>query len=278
MKKPSTLFSLRRLWRQLLLAIIVVGSLALMLSQPPFGQDPRYHDFADRRVFWGIPNFFDVISNLPFLLVGIAGVGFCLRNGFGARRPGWIVFFTGVALVSIGSAYYHWDPHNESLVWDRLPMTIGFMGLFAALWGEYVRQNIVRFLLVPAVLLGFCSVLYWHWFDDLRFYYWIQLIPLVMVPVVMVLFRSRYSHQWLLLVGLACYICAKVSEAHDREVFIFTQGLLSGHALKHLLAALGCFTIVGMLKIRTVLHGDPPASHVHAEGPPPASCAQPLGP
>ncbi|MGH8068686.1 MAG: ceramidase domain-containing protein [Candidatus Entotheonellia bacterium] len=258
--------------------IIVVGSLALMLSQQPFGQDPKYHDFADRRVLLGIPNFFDVISNLPFLLVGIAGVRFCLRNGFGALRPAWIALFTGVALVGIGSAYYHWDPHNETLVWDRMSMTIGFMGLFVALWGEYVSENIGKVLLVPAVLLGFCSVLYWHWFDDLRFYYWIQLIPLLIVPVVMVLFRSRYSHQWLLLVALACYIFAKVSEAHDREMFIFTRGLFSGHALKHLLAALGCFTILGMLKTRKLLHGDSSASHAHAEGPPQAGYAHPLGP
>jgi hypothetical protein len=277
MKKPSTLLSLRSLWRHLLLVFIVAGSLALMLSQHPFGQDPKYHDFADRRVFFGIPNFFDVISNLAFLFVGIAGVRFCLRNGFGALRPAWIALFMGVALVSIGSAYYHWNPNNETLVWDRFPMTIGFMGLFVALWGEYVSETIGKFLLVPAILLGFCSALYAHWFDDLRFYYWIQLIPLLLVPVVMGLFRSRYSHQRLLLLALACYIFAKVSEAHDREVFILTHGLCSGHALKHLLAALGCLTILGMLKTRKLLHGDPSISHAHVERPPQAGYARPHG-
>jgi hypothetical protein len=254
MKKPSRFLALRSLWRHLLLVFIVVGSLALMLWQQPFGQDPKYHDFADRRVLFGIPNFFDVMSNLPFLFVGIAGVRGCLRNGFGALRSAWTALFTGVALVSIGSAYYHWDPNNETLVWDRLPMTIGFMGLLVALWGEYVSENIGKFLLIPAVLLGSCSVLYWHWFDDLRFYYWIQLIPLLIIPVVMMLFRSRYSHQWLLLVALACYLFAKGAEVHDREIFILTQGLFSGHALKHLLAALGCFAILGMLKTRRLVH------------------------
>jgi hypothetical protein len=278
MKKPRTLLSLQSLWRHLLLLFIVVGSLALMLSQHPFGQDPKYHDFADRRVFFGIPNFSDVTSNLVFLFVGIAGVRFCLRSGFGSLRPAWLALFTGVALVSVGSAHYHWNPNSETLVWDRFPMTIGFMGLLAALWGEYVCKNIGKVLLVPAILVGFCSVLYAHWFDDLRFYYWIQLIPLLILPVVMGLFRSGYSHQWLLLVALACYIFAKVSEAHDREMFIFTHGLCSGHALKHLLAGLGCFTILRMLKTRKLLHRDPSTSHAHVKEPPQPGYARPLGP
>ncbi len=93
-------------------------------------------------------------------------------------------------------------------------------------------------------------MLYWHWFDDLRFYYWIQLIPLLTVPAVMALFRPRYSHQWLLLLALACYVLAKISEAYDREVFAFSRSLFSGHSLKHLLAASGCFSVLVMLKTR----------------------------
>ena len=253
LNKPTTLSPFGIGWRHALLLFIVIGSLAFMLSKQPFGQNPNYHDFADRRAFFGISNFFDVMSNIPFLLVGMAGMSFCLGNRLMSLRPAWLTFFAGVAIVSAGSAYYHWNPNNETLVWDRLPMTIGFMGLFVALLAEYVSARLGRFLLVPALLIGFSSVFYWHWFDDLRFYYWIQLIPLLIIPVVMVLFRSRYSHQWLLLVALACYMLAKLSEAYDQEVFVFTQSFFSGHSLKHLLAALGCFSALVMLKTRRLV-------------------------
>ncbi|WP_340121654.1 ceramidase domain-containing protein [Methylobacter svalbardensis] len=248
--KQTTLSSFGTGWRHVLLSFIVIGSLASMLSMQPFGQNPDYHDFADRRAFFGIPNFFDVMSNIPFLLVGMAGMSFCFGNRLVSFRPAWLTFFAGVAIVSVGSGYYHWNPTNETLVWDRLPMTIGFMGLFVAVLAEYVSARLGRFLLVPALLMGLSSVFYWHWFDDLRFYVWIQFIPLLTVPVVMVLFRPRYSHQWLLLVALACYMLAKLSEAYDREVFMFTQSLFSGHSFKHLLSALGCFSVLVMLKTR----------------------------
>ena len=253
MKQPLTPSLLRIHWRHLLTAGIVVGSLALLLSQQPFGQDPKYHEFVDRRGFLGIPNFFDVASNLAFLLVGIAGVRFCLKNRLGSARPPWIAFFAGVALVCLGSPYYHWTPRNDTLVWDRLPMTIAFMGLFVALLDESVSDQLGRFLLVPALLLGFSSVVYWHWSDDLRFYYWVQLIPLLTIPVVMLLYRARYSHQWLLLVALGWYALAKVSESNDGEVFGLSQGLISGHTVKHLLSALGCLTILVMLQSRKLL-------------------------
>ena len=161
---------LRVHWRHFLMVAIVAGSLALMLSQRPFGQDPAYHDFADRRTFLGIPNFFDVTSNLAFLLVGIAGLRISLRNRLDRSRNAWVALFAGVTLVSVGSAYYHWDPSNQTLLWDRLPITIGFMGLFAALLGEYIGERLGMLLLVPALILGFASVVYWHKFDDLRFY------------------------------------------------------------------------------------------------------------
>src|SRR5882762_11467826 len=93
-------------WRHFLMVAIVAGSLALMLSQQPFGQDPAYHDFADRRTFFGIPNFFDVTSNIAFLLVGIAGLWTCLTNGLERSRYAWVALFAGVTLVSVGSAYW----------------------------------------------------------------------------------------------------------------------------------------------------------------------------
>jgi hypothetical protein len=124
------------------------------------------------------------------------------------------------------------------------------MGLFVALLGEYLRNRIAALLLLPAMALGLASVVYWHFSDDLRPYYWVQLVPLLTIPAVMVLFRSRYSHQWLLLVALGWYVLAKFTESHDVAIFRGTQELISGHSLKHLLAAAGCYSILVMLRRR----------------------------
>ncbi len=230
--------------------IIVVGSFALMVSLKPLEQPLKYHNFADQRAFFGIPNFLDVASNLAFLFVGIFGLNVCLKNRLGSLRNAWIILFAGITLVSVGSAYYHWNPNNQTLVWDRLPMTIGFMGLLAAILGEYISERLGAFLLVPALLLGFSSVVYWHLFDDLRFYIWVQTVSLLIIPIVMILYRPRYSHQWMLLAALGWYALAKVSEVFDKEIFGLSQNLVSGHTIKHILSAFGCLTIVLMLQRR----------------------------
>lgn len=237
-------------WRYVALVILIVGPLLWAMNLDPIAQSTGYHSFADTRAFFGIPNFLDVATNLPFLLIGLVGLRFCVRAEVGAIRSAWIVLFAGVGLVSVGSAYYHWNPNNASLVWDRLPMTIGFMGLFVALLGEYLGNRIAALLLFPAVALGLASVVYWHFSDDLRPYYWVQLVPLLTIPAVMVLFRSGYSHQWLLLVALGWYVLAKVTESHDVAIFRGTQELISGHSLKHLLAGAGCYSILLMLRRR----------------------------
>ena len=247
-------------WRHGVLLALVAGSLFWLMSFEPIRQDLAYHSFADQRAFLGIPNFLDVASNLPFLLVGALGVRFCMRADLGVVRNAWSVLFAGIALVSVGSVYYHWSPSNASLVWDRLPMTIGFMGLFVALLGEYVNQRLATRLLVPAVVLGFLTVLYWHWSDDLRPYLWVQLAPLLSIPALLFLFRSRSSHAWLLLVALGWYLLAKVTESNDLAVFQGSRELVSGHTIKHLLAAAGGYTVLVMLQRRKPLAPGAPAS------------------
>jgi hypothetical protein len=242
-----------RFWRHGLLLLIVIGSLVLLLTRPPLPQDLQYHNFADQRMLIGVPNFSDVMSNVPFLFVGIAGLRLCLRNRFAGVAITWTVFFAAVALVSFGSAYYHWRPDNDTLVWDRLPMTIGFMAMFVAILSESINERLGRFLLVPALIAGFSSVVYWHFSDDLRFYVWVQFMPLLTIPIVMSLFRGRYSLQWYLFLALGCYVLAKVFEVFDHEIFAITHHAFAGHAIKHIFAALGCFVILEMLERRKAI-------------------------
>ena len=236
-------------WRHLLLGIVVAGSFVLMFSQAPFPQDQNYHAFADSRGFLGIPNFGDVASNLGFLVVGIAGLIVCFGEPLGEMKSGWIVMFAGIAAVGVASSYYHWAPTDQSLVADRMTLTIGFMGLFIAILGEYVSTRF-RFLLWPAVLIGAGSVLYWHWFQDLRLYYWIQLVPLLSLPFIMMLYPAKYSHAWLIFAGALWYGLAKLAELFDKSIFAATQGSISGHTIKHILAAVGCASILAALYYR----------------------------
>lgn len=239
-----------RLSRLILLVIIVV-SFVYMMTLPLIRQNPAYHAFAANSIIWGIPRFADVVSNIFFALFGLMGLRHCLTHRPAVAVHSWQVFFWGVSLVSLGSAWYHLWPDNSTLVWDRLPMTIGFMGLFSAILSEYVDSRLEKYLLIPLLLAGFGSVIYWHYSDDLRFYYWIQLIPLLVIPFVLFLFKSAYAHQRFLLYALGFYLLAKISESRDQALFDFTNGYLSGHTLKHLLASLAPFMLYLMLKRRS---------------------------
>ena len=119
--------------RQRLLLLIVIVMIIVTAFVPRIAQDPAYHNFADQRAFFSIPNFFDVTSNLPFLFVGVWGLWMVGRCHFldPVERWPYVVLFIGIFLTCFGSAYYHWTPNNQTLVWDRLPMTIAFMGLLS---------------------------------------------------------------------------------------------------------------------------------------------------
>ena len=107
--------------------LVVIIAVAMV---DPVAQDPLYHVFADRRPMAGIPNFMNVMSNLPFLIVGILGWRMIASNAetvTPATRLAWIIFFFGISLTAFGSGYFHLDPNDDTLVWDRIPMTIGFL-------------------------------------------------------------------------------------------------------------------------------------------------------
>ncbi|MEW8506575.1 MAG: hypothetical protein AB2598_07700 [Candidatus Thiodiazotropha sp.] len=236
-------------WRHAVVAVLFLFPLVPLLALDPIPQDAAYHNFVDTGSFMGIPNFFDVISSLAFLLVGAVGTVYCLKNDSGPGRRGWLVLFIGVGLVGFGSGYYHWKPNNETLVWDRLAMSVGFMGLLTALLSEYVNSRLSS-LLIPLITIGIGSVLHWHFFDDLRLYAWVQFSPLLTLPFIVGLFNSRYTHQWLLITALLLYALAKGAEAYDVALFRMTGETVSGHTVKHLLAAAGCYSILIMLKRR----------------------------
>ncbi len=237
-------------WRNITLVIFAITSLLSFFFVEPIPQDLAYHSFADTRKIWFIANFFDVISNLPYLLVGFAGMSYVFTNWNSADSWGWLILFLSIFLVAAGSSYYHLNPNNETLTWDRLPMAIGFMALFVIVLGEYVNIKLEHWLLIPMCLLGIFSVIYWHITDDLRIYAWVQFCSLGLLLVVISLYKPNTFQTKYLIYALVFYTLSKLTEYFDIAIFTFTQEMLSGHTIKHVLAAIGTFFFYMLLKYR----------------------------
>lgn len=232
-------------WRAGIVAAAVLLAVALVFSLAPIPQDPAYHRFADTREILGFANAADVLSNLVFLLVGVAGL-WLVPRGRVAGQPAltlcYRVFFSGVALTAFGSMYYHLAPDNARLVWDRLPMTVSFMAFFATVVAELVSARLARVLLGPLVVAGVMSVLYWivteqQGAGDLRAYALVQFLPMLLIPLLLLLYpRPRGYLRYVVALG-AFYILSKLFEFADTEIFRLGE-VVSGHTLKHLFAAL----------------------------------------
>jgi hypothetical protein len=247
----------------LLCGLTVLVIVAVILA-PRVPQPLSYHNFADHRAWLGIPNFGDVASNLPFAFFGIWGLFFLSSKqsagSFTDKRERWtyVLVFFGLFLTAFGSGYYHLAPDNARLVWDRLPMTIVFMALFAALIGERISIRLSLVLLPILLLIGMGSVLQWYWSElqgrgDLRIYAAVQVYA-GLVLLLMLVFPAKYTRSSDYAVIAGFYALAKVLELTDRKIFQ-TLHFVSGHTLKHLAAAMAGYWILRMLQKRQILAG-----------------------
>lgn len=234
-----------------LLIFSFVGMFIFFFSKPPIIQNQDYHQFVDTRSFMGIPNAMDVLTNLCFLAVGLAGILESIKRKAMVTFRSWQWFFISILLIAPGSAFYHWAPTDSTLVWDRLPMSMGFMALYVILLSEFVSDRFIK-ILIPALVVGIFSVLVWWLTTDLRFYFWIQFSSFISIPVILLLFPSRFTHQYWYYISLGFYTLAKVAEVKDKEIFMATNEILSGHSLKHILAAVGLMGLAWMLRVRRV--------------------------
>jgi hypothetical protein len=201
-----------------------------------------------------------VVSNAGFIGVGIVGVFIVVGRKSRAifvqtadARP-YIFFFIGVALVGVGSAYYHWAPSNERLLWDRLPMSVGFMAFSSAIVADRIDARAGNgWVLILLVGAGVASLIYWNWTEslgrgDLRFYGLVQFYPMIALPFICWLFpQYRYTAGRYLVWVIVWYGLSKVLEHFDAEVFDFLGHTVSGHTLKHIAAALSTFIVLRML-------------------------------
>jgi len=243
----------------LLLFLVTAGVIVACLLLPRTPQPQEYHHFADTRQCAGIPHCADVVSNVGFAVAGAWGLAWLLRSDADRifldrreRRP-YLFVFAGLLLTAFGSAYYHLEPNNARLVWDRLPMTIAFMSMVAAVIAERVNLR-AGLLLVPVLLLiGAGSVLKWYASElqgagDLRFYAGVQLYA-VLVLLGSLLLPPRYTRGSDMALIAGFYVLAKTLETYDKAIFSVGR-MVSGHTLKHLTAAAAGYWILRMLQKR----------------------------
>ena len=245
----------------LTLIVFLLLILAMWLWVDPIPQDLAYHQFADAIPMLGVNNFWNVMSNLPFVVVGLMGL-WSLSQGqlrvANDYRVFYWVFFVGIVAVGFGSSWYHLNPNNETLVWDRLPMTVAFMAFFSVILAEHVNSKLGKRLLWPLVLIGFASIAYWQYSEsigagDLRWYGLVQFLPLIMIPIIFIAYPKKFSHIHLLWLFLGMYVVAKLLEHFDGQIFAGLS-VISGHSLKHVAAAIGVYFYWRYLRIRVGIH------------------------
>lgn len=243
----------------LLLACAVAITLAVALL-PPFPQPQDYHRFADTRALLGVPNFLDVVSNMAFLAVAVAGLDAVLRPGRAVfidrtEHLPYALFFLALAVTAFGSAWYHLAPDNARLFWDRLPISVCFAALLSAVIAERYSIKAGLVLLLPLVAVGAGTVFYWCRSElagggNVLPYFAFQVYALFAILLLMRLFPSRYSRGADLYRAAMLYGAALAAELLDRHIYALGQAI-GGHTLKHLLAALAMYQVVRMLRLRT---------------------------
>jgi len=238
-----------RVW---LFGALALGGVVAAFLLPPLRQPESYHHFADARTLAGIPNALNVVSNAAFLVVGLMGLWFLAgRDHFTdpRERAAYAVFFLGVCGTCFGSTYYHWAPRDATLAWDRLPMTLAFMSLLSATMAERISVTAGARLLWPLVAAGAASVWWWRWTENLWPYLAAQYFSIFLIGWLLVFFPPSYTRNADLLAVTGFYVLAKMAEAMDERIYALTKWI-SGHTLKHLIAAVAVYWVLRMLRKR----------------------------
>lgn len=240
-------------WLALLLpACAIVLALVLL---PPLPQPQDYHRFADARSWLGVPNFLDVVSNLAFMFVAVMGLLSLVRNSsVREERLPYILFFLALAAVACGSTWYHLAPDNARLFWDRLPIAVCFAALLSAVIAERLSLRAGLLLLAPLTAIGAGTVWYWLRSEEMRAgnvlpYFAFQLYALLTILLLMRLYPSRYSRGTDIYGVILLYGAALAAELLDSYIYSLGE-IISGHTLKHLLAALAAYQLARMLHRR----------------------------
>jgi hypothetical protein len=240
---------LSRSEQPLLLALL--AALALAAFGPHVAQHAQYHAFADQSAWGAVPCAMDVLSNLPFAVAGIWGLvqvwQASLQRRLDTRWQLALVFFGGLLLTAAGSGYYHWQPDNWGLAWDRLGMAVAFAGLLGMAVADRISLRAGVSALAATLLAGPVAVLVWYLTGELL--PWVVLQGGGLLLVLVLALRKPLPGSWgLPLLGVVlCYTLAKLLELGDHAVFTWTGAVVSGHSLKHVAAALAAWPVLAVM-------------------------------
>lgn len=208
------------------------------------------HPFVDARAILGIPNAGDVLSNLPFAVFGIWGVGALYRAPVvhTATRQAATVFFLGLLLTCCSSSFYHWAPDAWGLAVDRAGMAVAFAGVLGLACAERVSLRAAPWVWGSVLTAGFLAIA-------------LNLSAGQIAPWAVVQFGGMAVVLWMAAqrplpgalgvrwgVLIAWYALAKLLELGDATVFQFTGHLVSGHSLKHIAASLAAWPVIHALR------------------------------
>ena len=242
----------KRLYLVALFLFIIVA-----LFYGPISQPQEYHDFADGRELLGVPNALDVISNLAILCPGVLGLSFIYerRNKSQVSEDEisiHITLFSGMILTFAGSVWFHLDPTDSTMLWDRLGMSVVIGSCISLLIHDMWDRNLAGQIHLPVVIASIISVLWWPVFDDLRIYFIVKHHPFILFPILLFCGNRVYDkisgYYW----GLSMFLLATIFEFADQQIFELT-GIISGHTLKHIAAGIGLWFLMVMIRDRQLI-------------------------
>jgi hypothetical protein len=241
--------------RLYLAALFVFIIMALFYG--PISQPQEYHDFADDREILGVPNALDVMSNLAIIYPGVVGLAFIheSRNRSQVSEDEisiQITLFSGMILTFAGSVWFHLDPTDSTMLWDRLGMSVVIGSCISLLIHDMWDRNLAAKIHLPIIIASIVSVLWWPVFDDLRVYFIVKHHPFILFPIFLLCGRRIYDkvsgYYW----GLSMFLLATIFEFADQQIFEIT-GIISGHTLKHIAAGIGLWFLMVMIRDRELI-------------------------
>lgn len=233
------------------LSLGLLAAVGLFLAGP-VAQPADYHAFVDSRAWRGLANAGNVLSNFAFIAAGLWGAYVTWQRRAQTsvlEKTSTLFISAGLLLTSVGSSHYHLAPSNQALVWDRLPMTLVFAGVAGLVLARHAPAKFVAAAMAVVQAVALVGVAQWAHSEavgasDLRVYIWSQAMPALVLLAVCAGGFARGRERRFYVGGLACYVLAKAAEGFDAQIFAITAHGLSGHTLKHLVAALACASIL----------------------------------
>lgn len=227
------------------LVVGVITAMLLGLKWQTLTFDPIAYTshFADTETCLGVPNFWNVVTNLGFLLIGVMGLRRAAETPPLLKNLG-ILFNLALIGTAFGSAYFHWETTPHRLFWDQLPMSLGFGSFVGMVVADRVDLVWGKGLAVLLWLLGPWSVWNIYYGDGTTQYYLsIQFGSLIISAILLLLMPRGSLRTAPIFFGIGVYILAKVFESFDAEIFA-KLGFISGHSLKHLAASIALYAIL----------------------------------